>query len=321
MFYINEKLLTPEAPQWPAFKKWCDEEWDKFPERVIFKDGKSRMINPYRNQPEQKASTHHQLAATVRTTLGTETWNYSSSYAIKKPNGRLAFSDDRLAFFAFHIIPKENKEMLYFFLTKFKPVLKGEIWMENKEAEALKDVEKEAVKSEVSYLINSKKSRLNEKNIRVVAMSWNIANSNDLSISEVRKALFAAIESREVKTKDGYSKFLEQAENLDSKFVYVSSLIRETLDKKVIIFNSAKQRIEYTANMPENQKEIYHFLPNDLNNWFEAFGVFLNAHDDLVSYLEDALDLEPTDDIQTANDKQPKKVGFQKGHKLNLKKE
>jgi hypothetical protein len=328
--YVNNELLTKAHPSWKEFNDWCRNEWPKLPEFVIFKNGKNIPKDPRHGLPEPVAFQWYQLISSVSTPEGLETWHLNRVYATKnEKTGALKFSDDRWQFDISKTVPKSEQELLFFLINKFQPVLKGEIFIENKEQEAQIETEKTAIKGEVAFLINNKKSFLTEANIRLIAMSWNIADTSRLSIPEVKKLLYDTIERREIKLKDGYSKFLTQVENLDDRNTYLTSLIRESIDKKVITFNQAESRIEWCENLPDNQRIIYTILPNEFNNWFEAFGLFLRMNDKLVFTIESSLgkrkqvkqiqEPSPLENITFTANTAPKKRGFQKGHKPNKK--
>jgi uncharacterized membrane protein len=159
-------------------------------------------------------------------------------------------------------------------------------------------------------------------------MSWNIPDTFVLTLPEVKTVLFRAVLRREQVKKDGYTTFLNQVENLDSRETYISALIREAIDKKVILFNEGDSKVEWTENLPAAQKVIYSILPNDFNNWFEAFGLYLRMNDSVLGVIEKCLNKNKKQDsakppepalqnqILTENANKPKAKGFQKGHKL-----
>ena len=338
--YVNNELLTENNPAYKEFADWCKNEWTKLPDNVIFKNGKQVRRDPYHGKPEIPNFIHYQLTSSVQTSSGLQTWHLCRDYAIKnEKTGRLKFPDDRWPFDISKTVQKDDKELLFFLINKFQPVLKKEIFVENKEKEALTEVQKEAIKGEVSFLINNKKSPLTETNIRFIAMSWNIADTNIMSLPEVKLALHRTIENKELKTKDGYSKFLSQIDNLDNRETYVSSLVRESIDKKVILFNGSKSQIEWNENLPDNQKVIYSLLPNELNNWFEFFVSFLTMNNKLVETIESSLgknnkpakEVNESKPIEITNQGTqlvlqnkttnaiPKKRNVQKGHKKHRK--
>jgi hypothetical protein len=207
MLFFNSKRIdvNDNTPQAKEFKTWCNSEWDKLPDPVIFRRNKPDKINPTGNvEPMDGYSVL--LESNFNGEFGSETWRYTEYAPTTNANtGNLEFFDKRMHFGRNRVINKNRKDLLFYLLVKCSDVLDGTIILEDREKASRDKAQSEILETKIKSFIY-----LSEDDTKLVEMAklWGVDETK--SIFEIKNSLFAAIRNVEKSYGDGYSKFLTQ---------------------------------------------------------------------------------------------------------------
>jgi len=254
MLYVNDELVKKGSPAWERYSKFL-EKLQKMTDPIIFKTGRPLRFNNT-GLPEPNPQEWIPLQETVMGEEGDEYWVYCERPPRKKENGKMAYSPrGRTMVNSWKFNKKKDADLIFFFseISSFRE--RGRVVLEDRQADARKQIDKEAGELDVKYMILSEHSPLSveqtgsEDTLRMVASAWGVADIDNLSIEEVKVQLLSRVQAANAQkdvTKRGFKEFLAEV-NSREKLV-VRANVQKAVDTGVITYDDPTFTWRFSAN-------------------------------------------------------------------------
>ena len=175
-----------------------------------------------------------------------EHWIYCKSPRVK--DGKTVYKRDhfKVGNGIMHLSPKRDAEKIYY----LKDICNLKAWgltLEDLEADAAKVLAKDDKESTIKFYITSSQSPLKEKDIRMLAASWGIQNSDTTGLNHLKLQLrdqVIASEKNKKSTNRGVDDFLDEAVNMGIE-TEVRANVNLAIERKTIINNVKEHEWRY----------------------------------------------------------------------------
>lgn len=265
----------------------------KFPIRIVYLphmityDGKNK-------RPNKPAGINIPCFANLKTKQGIESWRYAENKSIN-PAGKVKYTPHTIPFKGDMMISDLDIELVYFFYyicpycgnnvlddrQRKRPrfIIEDEVLKANE----LVDIRRNRTK--VEALIYDDDIGLSEKQLKVIAKSFFIPNTEDMTKNQVR----ISMDSHLHKIKKGYEIFLERSRGVE--LLQGRAKVQTAIDTKIIGFKS-NTRI-WSWLLPEGKTEDICRVTGGAD-YIEALYDFMVGDQDFAERLEAELEGQKT---------------------------
>ena len=226
-------------------------------------------------------------SATISGDEGSEHWVYSRTPPSMKDGNLIFKNNGRWMYKKSFSLTLKDIDLIFFLEFKCPLIKQGNIYIENRAADAEKKSNEIASDIEIKYLIYGEGSPLASfpLKLRTLAAAWQVRNALEknqegeylVDLNILKHELFAAIKDGEKRKENGFQEFLNatKAHKLTEK----RAITQQAIDRKLIKYVSKEYKYVFLDKEGLDVGTITRITPQQIGNKVGALNDFLDLHD------------------------------------------
>ena len=226
-------------------------------------------------------------SATISGDEGSEHWVYSRTPPSMKDGNLIFKNNGRWMYNKFFSLTLKDIDLIFFLEFKCPLIKQGNIYIENRAADAEKKSNEIASDIEIKYLIYGEGSPLASfpQKLRTLAAAWQVRNALEktqegeylVDLNILKHELFAAIKDGEKRKENGFEAFLNatKAHKLTEK----RAVVQQAIDRRLIKYVSKEYKYVYLDTEGVDVGVICRITPQQIGNKIGALNDYLDLHD------------------------------------------